>query len=257
MKVLSNLEFKDSYQVLSVMLDFPVDPKEGAFVLKDNGLYVYMKDIVDGQLSWHTLLDFSRKNLAFVHEQTTESTEWTIQHNMGTRDLLFAVYDENNVKQVESGWEIIDENTIKLTFFESMKGKVLVLGMSSLAAPGNYYTKEQTDDMISSISYITEGKSEFANGTLTLDLSSGNLFKYTITENTTIAFSNVPTGKHAIYSLRLTNGGNFTVTFPAECKWPDGGTLPTFTTDGEDEVSIFYSDDAIRCNYALNFTPSA
>lgn len=252
MKVLSNIEFKKSYQTLSPFLDFPENPKEGAFILKDNGLYVYIKDIVDGTLQWKNILDFSRKNLAYVHEQTTEALEWDAQHNLNTKDLLFAVYDDANVKQLEAGWEIIDNNQIKIQFSEPIKGKALILGMSSLAAPGNYYTKTQIDETINKLSYIEEGTATFEAGTLTLDLSSGNLFKFTVTESTTIAFTNKPIGKNAIYLFILTNGGNFAVAWPTECKWPNGGELPTLTADGEDEISIFYTDSAIRCNYALN-----
>ena len=73
-----------------------------------------------------------------------------------------------------------------------------------------------------------------------LNLSLGEYFTKTITEATTISFTNIPTG-FAGAVLEITNGGSSTVTWPAAVKWT-GGTAPTLTTSGVD-VLVFTTDD--------------
>lgn len=70
-------------------------------------------------------------------------------------------------------------------------------------------------------------------GTLTIDLTTGNSFVTTLTENiTTVTISNPPiTGKYGQFVIKIIQdgaGGAFTVTFPASVIWP-GGAAPTVT----------------------------
>mgnify|MGYP006287599327 FL=1 len=76
-----------------------------------------------------------------------------------------------------------------------------------------------------------------------IDQAEGNYFTKTIAANTTFTITNVPTGTIASgFILELTNGGAYTVTFPASVKWA-GGTAPTLTASGVD-VLVFITDDA-------------
>lgn len=90
--------------------------------------------------------------------------------------------------------------------------------------------------------YVTVGTATLSGTTLTLDHSTGVLFKHTATSALTIALSNAPTAGEAVYVLRLTNGGAYTVTWPSGIVWL-GGTAPTLTASGTDEIYLRRSVD--------------
>lgn len=70
-----------------------------------------------------------------------------------------------------------------------------------------------------------------------IDTSGGTYFTKTITANTTFSVTGVPSGAAATISLILTNGGDFTVTWPTSFKWADG-TPPTLTSGGTDLLTF-------------------
>lgn len=83
-----------------------------------------------------------------------------------------------------------------------------------------------------------------SSGTVVLDLTTGNSFVTTLTENiTTVTISNPPaTGIYGQFVWKIIQdgaGGAFTVTFPASVLWP-GGTAPTITITNNaiDEVTL-------------------
>lgn len=91
---------------------------------------------------------------------------------------------------------------------------------------------------------ITHNAVSSSSGTVVLDLTTGNSFVTTLTENiTTVTLSNPPaTGTYGQLVWKIIQdggGGAFTVTFPASVLWP-GGSAPTITTsnDAIDEVTL-------------------
>ena len=87
----------------------------------------------------------------------------------------------------------------------------------------------------------------YAHGTIsantTIDLEQGNIHTATIGANLTLTFANAITaGDASTFLLELTNGGAFTLTFPASVDWA-GGTAPTLTAAGVD-ILAFYTRDA-------------
>ena len=76
--------------------------------------------------------------------------------------------------------------------------------------------------------------------TTAMNFSNGNSGKVTATGNITFTFSNVPSGL-AIYTLFLTNGGAYTITWPGSVNWGDAGT-PTLQSSGTD-ILTFVSND--------------
>jgi len=151
MKVLSNLEFKNSTYILNKFSDFPENPVEGMTIFKENGLYIYSTNITSGQLEWLNILDFTRVNSSYKFEQSTENIEWVINHNLNTQDLFVIVYDSDGNKQVESEIQFQSDNEIKLIFSEPISGKALLFGASVLASPSNIYTKEEIDELLKNI----------------------------------------------------------------------------------------------------------
>jgi hypothetical protein len=78
--------------------------------------------------------------------------------------------------------------------------------------------------------------------TTTCDLSLARAFKFTVSQATTLAFTNVPANTFFVWcDLKITNGNAFTLTFPASVTWLQG-VLPTFQTSGEDHVRMYTVD---------------
>jgi hypothetical protein len=84
-------------------------------------------------------------------------------------------------------------------------------------------------------------------GALTLDLTTGNVFEVTLTEATTITFSNPPATGHAgslTLILKQDATGSRAVTWPASVDWPDG-TAPTISTAANAvDILTFVTTDA-------------
>lgn len=81
------------------------------------------------------------------------------------------------------------------------------------------------------------------SGATALDQSGAQAFTATLAGATTFSFPNPVTGAVSQgFSLLLTNGGAFAVTWPASVVW-NGGTVPTLTVAGTDRL-VFISDDA-------------
>jgi len=83
-----------------------------------------------------------------------------------------------------------------------------------------------------------------SSGTLTVDLTTGNSFVTTLTENvTTVTISDPPaTGNYGQVVIRIIQdggGGAYTVTWPASVLWASG-TAPviTVTNDAIDEITL-------------------
>lgn len=83
-------------------------------------------------------------------------------------------------------------------------------------------------------------------GTLTLDLSTTNVFNVSLDANiTTLAISNVTASAAVSFTLIFTADGTArTVTWPGSVKWP-GGAAPTLTsTSGKKDLLVFVTVDA-------------
>jgi hypothetical protein len=81
-----------------------------------------------------------------------------------------------------------------------------------------------------------------AGATRTFDLAVANFFSVTIDQTTTFTFSNPPaSGDFGAFVMEITNGAAFVITFPASVDWP-GGTAPTLTASGKDQL-VFTTRD--------------
>jgi hypothetical protein len=81
-----------------------------------------------------------------------------------------------------------------------------------------------------------------AGATRTFDLAVANFFSVTIDQATTFTFSNPPaSGDFGAFVMEITNGAAFVITFPASVDWP-GGTAPTLTASGKDQL-VFTTRD--------------
>jgi hypothetical protein len=86
-----------------------------------------------------------------------------------------------------------------------------------------------------------------SSNTLTLDLTTGNVFEVSLNANiTTLTISNPsPTGNACSFTLIFTADGTArTVTWPGSVSWA-GGTAPTLTsTNAKKDFFVFYTSNA-------------
>ena len=117
--------------------------------------------------------------------------------------------------------------------------KDTVVVHDNATAGGTPLAKESVvDDIISGDTIPTTIVT--AMGANDMDLSAGEYFSKTISGNTTLTFSNIPSG-YCGWVLEITNGGSATVTWPASVKW-GGGVAAVLTTAGVD-ILVFTTDD--------------
>jgi hypothetical protein len=108
---------------------------------------------------------------------------------------------------------------------------------AAIAMADNLLTRSVLKD------YAVEGSAVGNTGaTETFDLTNANFFSATLDQACTFTFSNPPaSGDFGTFVLELTNGGAFAITWPASIDWP-GGTAPTLTTSGVDQL-VFTTRD--------------
>lgn len=78
-----------------------------------------------------------------------------------------------------------------------------------------------------------------------IDVSLSNVFSKTVTGDITLTFTGVPEGKTALFTLLLTNGGAYDVTFPNNIIWASSSGKPALKTSGLDILTFFTSDGGI------------
>src|SRR6266550_554644 len=84
--------------------------------------------------------------------------------------------------------------------------------------------------------------SPVVGATTTLDLSLARTFVFTVSQATTLAFTNVPTSSFTTRVVCLiTNGSAFVVTFPASVVWL-GGAGPALRASGVDVLELITRD---------------
>lgn len=90
--------------------------------------------------------------------------------------------------------------------------------------------------------FISARSTKAALGANNIDCATGDAFSKTVSANTTFTVSNVPaSGTLYAFTLDLTNGGAYTVTWWSGVKWA-GGTAPTLTASGRDRL-VFTTTD--------------
>src|SRR5213596_2434690 len=78
--------------------------------------------------------------------------------------------------------------------------------------------------------------------TTTCDLNLGRIFVFTVSQATTLAFTNVPSSSFAVrVRLLITNGAAFVLTFPASITWLSG-VAPSLKAAGIDELELVTKD---------------
>lgn len=74
-----------------------------------------------------------------------------------------------------------------------------------------------------------------ATSSNTINVALSNYFVHSPAGTTTYTFEGVPVARDSSFVVELTNGGSYTITWPAAVRWP-ANTVPTFTASGKDLV---------------------
>lgn len=87
--------------------------------------------------------------------------------------------------------------------------------------------------------------SPVVGATTTCDLSLARLFLFTVTQVTTVAFTNVPAATFGTrVMVRITNGSAFALTWPGSVIWLSG-IAPTLKSSGVDLVELWTTDAGV------------
>lgn len=163
----------------------------------------------------------------------------------------------NVIEAVTLNATYVNANTTTVANISGSGNVVTVLSGTTLSVVSNTVTANLTaTTLAANISFANntaslasfKGYSLITNalgsgaGSQTIDLTLGNYVTLTCTGITSFTFSNPIASPNASgFILVLTNGGNYSVSWPANTKWPNG-TAPTLTTDGVD-VLVFITND--------------
>ena len=136
---------------------------------------------------------------------------------------------------VEAVLQDIGANYTKNASTETITGDRTYSG-ANLNMADNLITRPEIKDYGITHTALTQ-----SGATRDVDLTSGNSFAFTLTQNCTITLSNPPaSGTYGRVRIRITQdggGGAYTVTWPSGVDWSGGA--PTMST-GNNAVDIFY-----------------
>lgn len=117
---LANLHLKGALIFGKEVTEFPASPRRGETAFKDGILWVWTS--INGYEAWFPL---TRPKATYVHVQGLEATEWTVNHNLNSTDVLVGVYDTTGAVAVASV-NASNLNSVTVTFSEPMAGKAVV-----------------------------------------------------------------------------------------------------------------------------------
>ena len=147
MNVFADLQMKSAAFKLNHFSGFPANPSDGELAVVDGALYCY--SMLEGKLQWMPL---TNKREIFVFNQETESDRWIIDHDLGTTDFIYAVYDINNMLQITTVSMIsVDQIEVNLTY--PIKGKCVIIASSN--SYSGYQSCSDTSLLSDDITYGT------------------------------------------------------------------------------------------------------
>lgn len=125
--VLSNLRVAGA---IAIDKDQEFDPnaKIGTLALKDKSLYAKME--INGFSTWYPI--FQNVSNAYQHTQAIPNLQWTVQHNLNSQNLFWAIKNAQGQIEHESTIEYVDNNTIKVNFYEAVAGTMILVGPTDI-----------------------------------------------------------------------------------------------------------------------------
>lgn len=130
MKVYGNLDMQGNIiagLTLEAELEFPVEPKEGRLVFYNQVLYLSV--YIANQIAW---IPLTNELQTLVYTNEFASTTWTIVHNYNTYELLTQVYNESNHVIIPDSLQMVDMNTVVVTFLNPVAGKAVIISKKNI-----------------------------------------------------------------------------------------------------------------------------
>lgn len=124
---LSKIILENEIILANDVSEFPVSPSSGTLCLNSGVLYIYTT--IDSTETWYPL---TNKALHMTYTQNEASSQWEITHNLGTKNIVFFVYDQNDDLQIADieYSETDPTNVITLDLTESMTGRCVIFAAS-------------------------------------------------------------------------------------------------------------------------------
>jgi hypothetical protein len=145
MNIFSDMNMKSSSFRLHEFVGFPPNPKPGELAVVDNALFSYIE--LEGILQWVPL---TNKREYMMHIQETLSDTWIVEHNLGTYDYVYTIFDDTNTMHLATATNLTIDS-FQLTFAQPIRGRVAVLGSSSKFA--GYQSCAQTQKLYETITF--------------------------------------------------------------------------------------------------------
>lgn len=110
--------------VLPLDTAFPASPKAGQFVFRDKTLYFCVEINSSGIPIWVPL---TKQITAYEHIQNTNSTVWTVNHNLNTQNISVTVFDSSNRVVIPDEIEVVSDNQVVISVTKAATGKASVI----------------------------------------------------------------------------------------------------------------------------------
>ncbi len=171
--------------------NFPTTPTPGRFIFKDNRPYMCIE--LDGGIPiWAAL---TPEISTHIHNQTEQSSVWTITHNFNTALVMVQIIDENNFAVVPNEIDLSVINQVTVTFSQAVMGKAIVMLAQLEGEQKPNYAFEQTFTEQTSI-VVNHGLGY--NPIARVYIDNREVQPQSITHNSTtqltVTFSNAQTG---------------------------------------------------------------
>ncbi len=121
--------------VFEMETNFPAVATAGRMVFKDKRLYI-CAEIQTGFPIW---IPLTNELDTFIYSSTPASY-WTITHNLNTVTPMVQVYDTNFSMVIPDTVEIVDNNTVKVTFAYPMAGRAIVMAGNATGGARSTYS---------------------------------------------------------------------------------------------------------------------
>lgn len=164
MNILTDIHMRRAKLSLQNYQGVPTTPGLNEIALINGIPHVY--SFIDNQLMWYPL---TNKRSYYSYVQSEPSEVWTVNHDLGTADILVTVYDHAN-NLIMTNPELVSTEQIILRFAEPTAGRVIVFGASS--KPAGFINFEETEEIKETVSYGTEEPDIFTESAIYFQLES-------------------------------------------------------------------------------------
>lgn len=229
---LADVDLRGSLIFGKNLSSFPANPRQGEAVLKDGALWVYAA--INGVPTWYPL---TNKKNSYVHTQVVSAFHWTINHGLGTEDVIYAAYDESGQLLVASR-TLVSPDTFRLNFTSAAAGRVVVFVADSDLAAGTMtaavlniadgtVTADNTGLKVSGYSVASLNNSGVLNSTQIPTIPWGKLSQVpTTVADYGITDTYTKTQTDTLLATKAAAGGSSTVSFAADDITVSGDILP-------------------------------